>query len=108
MTPRFHWVALAGLLGMLGLATACESGPAKVSIKSLAYNPASVDVTAGGKVVWSFDDGTPHTVTAEDNSFGSPPDGQTAGTFAFVFKKKGTFAYRCEFHPQMHGTVRVR
>jgi plastocyanin len=107
MTPRLQWVALAVLLG---LATACghESGPTKVSIKNLAYTPATVDIPTGRKVVWSFDDGTLHTVTAEDNSFGSPPNGQKSGTFEFVFKKKGTVAYRCEFHPQMHGTVSVR
>ena len=107
MTPRLSWVALAGLVG---LASACGhgSGPTKVSIKNLAYTPATSDVPAGRKVVWSFDDNALHTVTAEDNSFGSPPDGLKTGTFEHVFSKKGTFAYRCEFHPQMHGTVSVR
>jgi plastocyanin len=80
-----------------------------VTVRNLAFNPASVDVPVGGTVVWAFQDGSiPHTVTADDNSFGSPPNGLTSGTFEHVFGKAGTFAYHCDVHPTMQATVHVR
>ena len=71
-TGRVGWTAIS-LLALL--AAGCgqqqaSSPPAStsspvVSVKNLAYTPASVTVPVGGKVVWRFEDGAiPHTVTA--------------------------------------------
>lgn len=121
---RAGWTALLIAL----LATACGGGsstssstssspasaqgggsPATVLVKNIAFTPASVTIAVGGKVVWTFDDaGIPHTVTADTDVFGSPPNGLTSGTYERVFDKAGTYAYHCDFHPQMTGTVTVR
>jgi plastocyanin len=83
--------------------------PAAVLVKNVAFTPASVMIQVGQKVVWTFDDGSVrHTVTADLNGFGSPPNGLTSGTFEKVFDTAGTYAYHCDFHPQMKGTVTVR
>lgn len=80
-----------------------------MSVKNLAFTPASVTIPVGGKVVWTFEDGgTPHTVTADANSFGSAPNGLTSGTFEHVFGQAGTYDYHCDFHPTMKATVTVR
>jgi plastocyanin len=80
-----------------------------VIVRDLAFTPATVTIPVGGSVVWDFEDGTvPHTVTADENGFGSAPNGLTSGSFTHVFAHAGTFVYHCDFHPQMKGTVTVR
>jgi plastocyanin len=107
--------AVVALLGAVGAgwavdvaSAAAAPSTAKVTVKAV-YLPPSVDVATGGKVVWTFDDGdTPHTVTADDNSFGSPAEGQKSGTYEHVFETPGTVRYHCDFHPDMVGIVNVR
>jgi len=92
-----------------GSSPAATPGTVTVVVKNLAFNPTAVTIPVGGKVVWSFQDGTvPHTVTSDANLFGSPPNGQTSGTFEHVFTSAGTFAYHCDFHAAMTATVNVR
>jgi plastocyanin len=111
---RRHRIVAAGvalLAGGVGYAVAAAAADApstaNVTVKRV-YLPPVVDVAAGGKVIWTFDDGnTPHTVTADDNSFGSPARGQKTGTFEHVFDKPGTVRYHCDFHLAQIGTVNV-
>jgi plastocyanin len=104
--------AVAGLglpAGAFGSGVAGADAPSSARVIGKAtYLPPTVDIAAGGTVVWSFEDGDiPHTVTADDNSFGSPPAGQKSGTFEHVFPQPGTVRYHCDFHPDMVGTVNV-
>jgi plastocyanin len=71
------------------------------------FDPTTVTVTAGQSVEWDFADssGTPHTVTANDNSFDSCS--QTSGKFVVTFSKAGDVQYHCTLHAQMLGTVKV-
>ncbi|MFI0739519.1 plastocyanin/azurin family copper-binding protein [Streptomyces sp. NPDC021100] len=77
---------------------------ATVSIRDFSFIPGQLTVTAGDTVTWTNDDGTDHTVTADDGSFDSGPFGP-GGTFAHTFAQSGTFPYHCEIHPEMRGTV---
>jgi plastocyanin len=108
-TGRVGWTAIS-LLALL--AAGCgEQAPTSpvVSVRNIAFNPTSVTVPVGGKVIWSFEDGQiAHTVTADANGFGSAPNGTTSGTFEHTFGQAGTYAYHCDFHPLMKGTVTVR
>ena len=42
-----------------------------VSIKDMAFSPATLNVTAGTTVTWTNNDAMTHTVTADDASFDS-------------------------------------
>jgi plastocyanin len=79
---------------------------AKVEIADFAYDPDSVTVQVGGKVIWLNQDSAPHTATAEDGSFdtGTLEEGKLKSE---TFKQLGTYDYVCEIHPSMHGTVEV-
>jgi plastocyanin len=79
---------------------------AKVEIADFAYDPDPVTVQVGGKVIWLNQDSAPHTATAEDGSFdtGTLEQGKLKSE---TFKRAGTYAYVCEIHPTMHGTVEV-
>jgi plastocyanin len=78
----------------------------KVEIVDFAYDPDPVTVQAGGKVTWLNQDSAPHTATADDGSFdtGTLEEGKLKSE---TFKQAGTYAYICEIHPDMHGTVEV-
>jgi plastocyanin len=78
----------------------------KVEIADNAYSPDPVRVQTGGKVIWQNMDSTPHTATADDGSFDTGPleEGKLKSE---TFKQAGTYAYHCEIHPSMHGTVEV-
>jgi plastocyanin len=78
----------------------------EVLIEGFAFDPGTIEVVGGTKVVWSNDDSERHTVTAEGGAFGSVPLGRGA-TFSFTFDEPGAYAYFCAIHPTMQGTVRV-
>jgi plastocyanin len=71
------------------------------------FDPTTVSVTVGQSVEWDFtDSSSPHTVTADDNSFDSCS--QNAGfKFVVTFSKAGDVKYHCTLHAQMLGTVKV-
>jgi plastocyanin len=79
---------------------------AKVEIVDFAYAPATVTVQAGGKVIWLNQDATEHTATLDDGSF-STGDLAEGKLKSESFKAAGTYAYHCEIHPEMKGTVEV-
>lgn len=79
---------------------------ANVSIHDFAFIPGQLAIAAGDTVVWTNEDGTDHTVTADDGSFDSGAFGQ-GGTSSRTFTLSGTFPYHCDIHPEMTGTVTV-
>ena len=79
---------------------------AKVEIVDFTYDTDPVTIQVGGKVIWANGDSAPHTATAEDGTFdtGTIEEGKIKSE---TFKEPGTYAYVCEIHPTMHGTVEV-
>lgn len=82
------------------------SSGAEVAIEGFAFNPADLQVNVGDTVTWTNLDPTGHTVTENSGAFDS---GSVSGaqTFEFTFATAGEFAYHCEFHPGMTGTISV-
>ncbi|HEY7950817.1 MAG TPA: cupredoxin family copper-binding protein [Solirubrobacterales bacterium] len=78
----------------------------KVTISDFEYDPETVTVQAGGKVIWQNEDSAEHTATLDDGSFttGALAEGKLKSE---SFKTPGTYTYFCEIHPQMKGTVEV-
>jgi plastocyanin len=78
----------------------------KVDIVEFTYQPDPVVVQVGGKVSWQNQDTAPHTATADDESWdtGTIEKGKIGSE---TFKEAGKFAYFCEIHPDMRGTVEV-
>jgi plastocyanin len=92
---------------MGGGTTGSMMSGARVVLKNLAFNPASVTVAVGTTVTWENHDGMSHNVIADDGSFKSPDLG-SGQTFSFTFQKAGTYPYSCHIHPSMKGTVVVQ
>ena len=77
-----------------------------VSIVDLAFEPATLAVEPGTTITWTNTGVAPHTVTAEDASFDSGTL-ESGATFEQTFADPGTFAYLCQIHPDMTGTIEV-
>ena len=85
------------------------AGGTAVSIKGFAFAPASLELKVGDTVTWTNDDGTAHTVSSDDGVTPAFDTGDikpgTTGTV--TFGKAGTYAYHCNIHSSMHGTIVV-
>lgn len=77
-----------------------------ISIEDFDFATQSLTITQGDTVVWTNNDGRPHTVASDDGSFdsGNLDDG---ATFEFTFDDAGTFAYHCGYHASMTGEIVV-
>jgi plastocyanin len=77
-----------------------------VAIDGMAFQPATLRVRRGDRVVWVNRDLVPHTATATDRSFDS---GRIAAgqRWAFVAERSGTIAYDCTYHPAMTAAIVV-
>lgn len=83
-----------------------------IDIANFAFEPAEIVIAAGTEVVFTNSDSAPHTVTAGTDA-DPMPEAFDSGlleqgdTFRFVFEEPGEFAYFCDRHPPMTGTVVV-
>lgn len=86
-------------------AAAPAEGAQAVAIRDFKYDPTPLTVSVGTKVTWTNDDSAPHTVTGPGLELGDLLEGDTK---SFTFTKPGTYAYVCDFHRFMKGSVVVR
>jgi plastocyanin len=88
-----------------GAATPRAKSPT-VSIDDFAFSPKTLKVKAGAKVTVKNKDGTAHTITANNGAFdtGDIDGGSSAKV---TVKKPGTYAYHCEIHNFMKGTLKA-
>jgi plastocyanin len=94
---------LAAALAPAVLAPAAQAAPATVTVGGDKFTPAAVTVETGEAVTWDFADGA-HNVKGDGWS-GNDDFGK--GRWSKTFTSTGTYAYVCEAHPQMKGTVTV-
>ena len=100
---------LTSVLVFAGSAAA-DAGAAKpathrVVIDGLKYEPETLTVRRGDTIVWTNNDPFPHTVTAP-GKFDSH-DIAANGSWKYVARTAGEYAYICTLHPNMKGTLRV-
>jgi plastocyanin len=72
------------------------------------YNPATVNITTGTTVVWTWASGNynQHSVTFNDGVTSSTS--KMSGTHSRTFQSAGTFSYYCDVHgTTMAGSVVV-
>jgi plastocyanin len=64
-------------------------------------------VGVGAKVAIANDDGTAHTLTADDGAFDTGPiDGGAEKTI--TVRAPGRYVYHCQIHPSMTGVIEAR
>jgi plastocyanin len=90
-------------------AAAATGEEVAVDIVDFSYSPDPLDVAVGTTVTWTNQDSAAHTATSDDGGATFQSDSMDQGvSFSFTFDEAGTFAYHCEFHPNMTGTINVQ
>lgn len=112
MTISRNTLAAVALLCLAGPGFAAQStsaAPNTVTIDNFAFDPPTLTVAPGTKVVWINKDEEPHTVTSVDKDLPFKSAGlDTDDSFSFTFAKPGTYKYFCSVHPHMVGTIVVK
>ncbi len=90
----------------LALASTARAASHEVTISSFKFDPAVLQVAVGDTVRFTNEDTAPHTATAKAGAFdtGTLGKGQSANV---TITEAGDFAYKCNFHPRMKGTIRA-
>ena len=87
---------------------AAASKPAVVvHMRNFAFVPSTVRIKPGDAVEWINDDNDAHTVDSTAKLFQSGGL-DTHDHWTRVFADAGSFAYFCDLHPYMKGTVIVK
>jgi plastocyanin len=81
-----------------------EPGDAVVDLVGLEFEPRTIQVPVGKRVLWQWTDSIVHNVVSDDFASSKALAG---GTYAVRFDRSGTYPYRCTLHTGMDGTVVV-
>jgi plastocyanin len=87
-------------------ATPAPPRSAQVGMADRTFAPGSVTIAAGGSMQWTNNDDDSHTVSATAGAFDSGIL-SPGRSFSHTFPAPGSFAYFCQIHPDMRGTVSV-
>ena len=86
-------------------ATAATAGPS-VTIQDFAFKPTTLKAKAGVKIKIANRDDTTHTFTADKGAFDTG-DIDSGSSATVTVKKPGTYAYHCNIHNFMKGTIKA-
>lgn len=104
--------AMAEAKPVEGVSAAVDETPKEkgtIEITNFAFEPQTLTVMAGTKVVWINRDEEPHTVISATNGQFSPSPGlDTGDKYETTFSKPGTYSYFCSVHPHMVGKIIVQ
>lgn len=87
--------------GMTGPARAATHN---VSIRGFAFVPDALTVAVGDTVVFTNEDGAPHTATANDGSFDTGRLSRDESG-SITINTAGRVEYICAFHSSMKGAI---
>ena len=81
-------------------------GSDTVTIQDFKFGPATLTVKAGAKVTVTNSDSTTHTATADGGAFDTG-DVDPGASKTITLSKAGRYAYHCQIHNFMKGTIVV-
>lgn len=102
---RILWAAPV-LAGCAGEDAAAPARTHTVEIREMAFHPAELQVRPGDTIVWINRDFVPHTATAPDSAWTSPPLARDE-RWQRVARAPGAGTYICAFHPVMEARLVV-
>jgi len=98
-------VATAAANAAPAAAATPAAAPAVMTIADFGFSPLTV--TPGATVTVTNADGVPHTVTAVGGEFASRLIDPGASVAFVAPTQPGIYAFVCDFHPTMQGTLVV-
>jgi plastocyanin len=104
---RLTYLTVLALLAMLiFVPSAGAQQNQTVYIQDFYFSPASINVEPGTTVTWVNQGQAPHTATHTGGTFDSGTL-QPGQSYSYTFNRAGTYAYYCQIHPNMTGTIVV-
>lgn len=103
MTTR-HLSLLAGVFALAINALPTQAKTIQITVKGMAFSPASVTADVGDTIEWVNKDPFAHTATVKGAWEVMLPVGKSASR---AMKTVGTIDYYCRFHPNMKGQITV-
>jgi plastocyanin len=101
------WIAaLVVSCGLLALPLVAVAATFNVAIQGFAFAPNTVPIRVGDTVVWTNNDGVPHSATSDTGVWNTGIF--ASGSRSFMFTAAGTYPYHCAVHATMTGTVVVQ
>lgn len=88
-------------------ATAATGTSVEVAIAEFVFDPPMLEIATGDTVTWTNQDAIPHTVSFDGMEIADSPPLDQGESFSVTFDTPGTYAYQCNPHPDMRGTVVV-
>jgi plastocyanin len=79
-----------------------------IVMENVQFNPQTLIVRRGDRVVWVNKDFFPHTATGKAKEFNSGSIAPKASWTYVVKTAKGEHTYACDFHPTMLGKLIVQ
>ncbi len=71
------------------------------------FGPVKTRIRVGQTVIWKNATSASHTVTSTTKSWKYDKKLNPGSSLRYTFKKRGTYHYKCSYHPGMVGTVIV-
>ena len=118
-TKKYVAPILAGLIFIVSICACSKSGNTpqtpppvdpgtakNINIAGMAF-PATTTVKKGTSVTWKNTDAFAHTVTSDDGTSFSSGNVAAGASFTYVANTVGTFAYHCNIHAGMTGSLVV-
>jgi plastocyanin len=102
-------IFLAGLFPLI--MSSAYAGPSIVLMKSISFEPKTIEIQAGDSLVWENRSYTDHSATSDSKDFVFDTDMVSPGTLSkpLIFSKAGTYMYHCKMHGRtMSGRVVVK
>ena len=82
--------------------------PTSVAVSDDFFNPASIQVSPGATITWTWSSNRVHNVTFADNTITDSGD-QGGGTYSTAMPTAAAvYNYECTIHPGMNGSVTVQ
>lgn len=108
MNKNFIFLGVLVVLGVVAVSgcTSNQSAANTVTIQNMAFNPSTLNVQVGTKVMWINKDSATHHVVSDTGVFDSG-DLATGQSYNYTFNQTGSFPYHCSIHPSMTGTIVV-
>lgn len=86
---------------------ATDTAAHKVNILSAQFDPNTVTMLPGTRIIWTNTDTTAHSVVSDDGISFNSGGINAGGTYTFTPATPGTYAYHCGIHPSVKGTIYV-
>ncbi len=88
-------------------APSSDAGTVQAAMTGNAFSPGTIQAKVGDVITWTNGDGVPHTATYKDDPTCSTErlgQGESGG---LTFSAAGTYAFFCQIHTDMTGTIEV-